>query len=106
MGVFSAAGLYVLVSVVSPRAESENRWKILAIAVTSAVLQAGLGAAVPGLAGAALAVAVSLAVIAVALVFWCGLDRKTAVTIAASYLVLCIGLMIVLQPIAPVPHHA
>jgi hypothetical protein len=101
MGIFSAAGLYILVSLVSPDTESDNRWKILAIAVTSAIVQAAFAQAVPGLAGAAVAMLMSLALVAITLVIWCGLARKTALIIAASYFVLCVGLVFVLGLVSP-----
>jgi len=85
---------YILVSVFSSGTESDDRWKILFIAIGSAIVQAVISHALPTLAGVALAIVASLGFIAVGLIFWCGVERKVAVKIAASYFALCVGLVI------------
>ena len=94
MSILSALGLYILVSVFSSGTESDARWKILFIAIGSAIVQAVISHALPNLAGVALAIVASLGFIAVGLIFWCGVERKAAVKIAASYFALCVGLVI------------
>jgi|SRR5687768_10107796 hypothetical protein len=95
MGIISAVGLYILVSVFSSGTESDARWKILAIAVGSGVVQAVVLGALPNIVGLLLAVVVSVVLIVAALVFWCGVQRKPALKIAGSYFALCVALGIV-----------
>lgn len=95
MWVISAVGLYILVSVFSSGSESDARWKILFIAIGSTVVQAVITNAVPNLAGLFLAIVASIGFIVVALVYWCGVERKAAVKIAGSYFGLCVAIVIV-----------
>jgi len=94
MSILSAVGLYILVSVFSSGTESDARWKILFIAIGSAIVQAAISSALPNLTGVAFAIVASLGFIAVALIFWCGVERKAALKIAASYFALCVVLVI------------
>ena len=104
MYVVSAVGLYILVSLFSSGTESNARWKILFIAVASAIVQASLANALPNVLGLALAIVASLALIWVALVFWCDVDKPAAVKIAASYFGLCIAIAIIFFLIAALSH--
>lgn len=95
MWVISAVGLYILVSVFSSGTESDARWKILFIAIASGIVQASISSAMPNLAGLLLATAASLGLIVIALMFWCGLERKVAVKVAGSYFALCVAVIII-----------
>jgi|KBSMisStandDraft_5_1062788.scaffolds.fasta_scaffold21766_3 hypothetical protein len=106
MSILSALGLYILVSVFSSGTESDARWKILFIAIGSAIVQAVISHALPTLAGVALAIVASLGFIAVGLIFWCGVERKAAVKIAGSYFALCVGLVILSVLISVFLHRA
>ena len=96
MGVISAVGLYILVSIFSSGTESESRWKILVIAVGTGLLQAIVLNLIPGIAGALVAIGLSVGLIIAALTFWCGVERKAALKIAGSYLGLCLAIGILL----------
>jgi len=92
MGLVSAVGLYILVSIFSSGTESAARWKILAIAIVSGVVQTFILGALPSIVGLLLAVVVPVGLIMAALVFWCGVERKAALKVAASYFGLCVVL--------------
>ena len=92
MGIISAIGLYILVSIFSSGTESNARWKILIIAVGAGLLQAILLGALPNITGLLLAVVVPIGLIVAALVLWCGVERKSAGKIAGSYFGLCVVL--------------
>ena len=96
MGIVSAIGLYILVSIFSSGTESDARWKILAIAFGAGVVQAAILGVLPSIVGLLLAVVISAALIIAALVFWCGVERKPALKIAGSYFGLCVLLGIVM----------
>jgi len=101
VGVISAVGLYILVSVFSSGTESDARWKILVIAIVSAVVQSAVMYAVPNVLGLVFAVVLSLGLIVGALVFWCGVERKPAFKIAGSYFALCVAIAIGMAFIHP-----
>jgi hypothetical protein len=95
LGIASALGLYILVSIFSSGAESDARWKILILAIGSAIVQGVVLQVVPGLVGLVAAIVSSLALIAAGLLFWCGLERKPTLKIVATYFALCVVLFIV-----------
>ena len=94
MGVASAIGLYILVSIFSSGTESSARFKILAIAFGALIIQSALPALIPGLAGQLAGLVASLGMIAAALIFWCGVERKPALKITGSYFALCVALSV------------
>ena len=55
MRVFSAVGLYILVSIFGTGQEASARWKIFLIAMTSGIFQAAVTTVIPTLADLALA---------------------------------------------------
>ena len=95
MPIISAIGLYILVSIFASGTESDARWKILFIAIASGIFQSWVSRAIPNLVGFLVAIVASLGLIVMALILWCGVDRKAAVKIAGSYFALCVGLVIV-----------
>jgi hypothetical protein len=94
MGIVSAIGLYILVSVFSSGTESNARWKILIIAIGAAVVQGVILALLPNLVGLLLGMVVSVGLIAAALMLWCGVERKPVFKIAGSYFGLCLVLTV------------
>ena len=94
MWVISAVGLYVLVSVFAAGVAATARFRILFIAIAAVLMQILIGNALPSLRGSLLAIVASLAFIVVALVLWCGVGRKAALKIAASYFALCVALVV------------
>jgi hypothetical protein len=94
LGIASALGLYILVSIFSSGAESDARWKILVLAIGSAFVQGIVLQIIPGIAGLAAAIVLSLALIAAGLMFWCGIERKATLKIVGAYFGLCIALFI------------
>jgi uncharacterized membrane protein YjjP (DUF1212 family) len=76
-------------------AESSARWKILFIAIGSAVASVAIRLLISGLAGSLLGFVVAFALIVVALIFWCGIDRKAALKITAAYFAFTAALAIV-----------
>ena len=95
MGIASAVGLYILVSIFSSGSESSARWKILILALGSAIVQGVLLQVLPGLVGLIAAILSSLALIALGLLFWCGVERKPTLKIVGSYFALCVALFFV-----------
>jgi uncharacterized membrane-anchored protein len=83
--VLPAVALYVFVSIFSSGAESDARWKILLIALSSVLVSLVVQQFIPGVLGALLAVAFALGLIALALIFWCKIDRKVVAKIVAAY---------------------
>jgi hypothetical protein len=92
MGIASALGLYILVSIFSSGSESSARWKILILAVGSAIVQGAVLQFLPGLVGLFAAILSSLVLIGVGLTFWCGVERKPALKIVGAYFALCTAL--------------
>jgi hypothetical protein len=92
VGIASALGLYILVSIFSSGSESDARWKILILALGSAIVQGIVLQVLSGLVGLIAAILSSLALIAVGLVFWCGVERRPALKIVGSYFALCVAL--------------
>ena len=94
MGIASALGLYILVSIFSSGSESAARWKILLLSLGSAILQAFVFSLMPDKVGLLLSVVVSLGLIAGGLLFWCGVERKATVKIVVAYLGLWFALIL------------
>jgi hypothetical protein len=65
--------------------ESAARWKIVAVAIASIFVNASLHELIPGLVGAIVSVLATVALVGVALVNWCQVERKTAIRILAAY---------------------
>src|SRR3569832_1449355 len=75
-------------------AEETGRWKVVAVAVASVLVQASLRELLPGLTGAIISVVATVAFVGAALVSWCGIARSFVRKIVSAYagcsLVLCI----------------
>jgi hypothetical protein len=95
LGIASALGLYILVSIFSSGSESGARWKILVLAIASAIVQGVVLQVIPNLIGLLAATLASLALIALGLVFWCGIERRPMLKIIGSYFALCVALFFV-----------
>jgi hypothetical protein len=102
LGIFSALGLYILVSIFSSGTSDPNaRWKILGIAIGSAVIQVYVTHLMPNLLGFLAALALSLGFIVAALMLWLKVERVPALKIVGSYFALCVALVVVF---ALLPH--
>jgi len=102
MWIFSALGLYILVSIFSSGTSDSNaRWKILGIAIGSAVIQVYVTHLMPSLLGFLAALALSLGFIVAALMLWLKVERTPALKIVGSYFALCVALVVVF---ALLPH--
>jgi hypothetical protein len=66
-------------------AEETGRWKVVAVAVASVVVQAALRELLPGLLGAVIAVLVTVAFVGAALVSWCEIERPFVRKILGAY---------------------
>ena len=78
--VFLAVTLSMLIG-----AEETGRWKLVAVAIASILVQASVRELLPGLAGAVVAVLVAVAYVGAALVTWCGIERKMTLKILGAY---------------------
>jgi hypothetical protein len=83
--VLPAVSLDIFVSIFSSGAESDARWRILVIALSSALVSLVVQQFIPGLLGSMVAIASSLGLIALAVIFWCKIDRKATAKILAAY---------------------
>jgi hypothetical protein len=83
--ILPAVSLYIFVSMFSPGAEANSRWKILVIALSAAFIGIVAQQIFPSILGSLLAIALSLGVIALALMFWCKIDGKATAKILAAY---------------------
>jgi hypothetical protein len=77
---------YICVSIFSDGAESEARWKILAIALLATLLLNGISSASPTLLGLGLACLAAAIVCLAGLIFWIKVTRPQALKIATSYI--------------------
>jgi hypothetical protein len=66
-------------------AEETGRWKVVAVAVASVLVQASLRELLPGLTGAIISVAATVAFVGAALVSWCGIERPFVRKIVSAY---------------------
>ena len=94
--VIPAVALYIFVSMFSDGAESESRWKILVIAIGSGIVSVVGQQLIPGIVGAAVGLVLALALIGLALVFWCKVERKAALKIVGAYFAFTAALAIVI----------
>jgi hypothetical protein len=102
MWIVSALGLYILVSIFSSGTSDPNaRWKILGIAIGSAVIQGYVTYLMPSLMGFLAALALSLGFIVAGLMLWLKVERIPALKIVGSYLALCVVLVVVLALLSP-----
>jgi hypothetical protein len=66
-------------------AEETGRWKVVAVAVASILVQASLRELLPGFVGALVAVVATVAFVGAALVSWCGIERPFVRKIVSAY---------------------
>jgi hypothetical protein len=66
-------------------AEETGRWKVVAVAVASVLVQASLRELLPGFIGAIIAVVATIAFVGAALVSWCGIERPFVRKIVGAY---------------------
>ena len=78
--------LYILVSVFSDGAESESRWKIFSMVVGTIVVEATVSRLMPNILGLITYLAISFALLILALIYWIKIDRLSSLKISASYL--------------------
>jgi hypothetical protein len=93
--VLPAVALYVFVSIFSDGAESSSRWKVFLIAIGSGLVSVVVRELIQGVIGAVLGLVLALALIAVALIFWCKVDRKAALKVTGAYFAFSVALAIV-----------
>ena len=65
--------------------EETGRWRVVAVAVASIIVQASVRELLPGLTGAVIAVLATVIFVAVALITWCEIERRMALKIVAAY---------------------
>lgn len=66
-------------------AEETGRWKVVAVAVASILVQASLRELLPGLFGTIFSVFATVIFVGAALVTWCEIERRTALRILGAY---------------------
>lgn len=66
-------------------AEETGRWKVVAVAVASVLVQASLRELLPGVMGALIAVVGTVAFVGAALVSWCDIERPFVRKIVGAY---------------------
>jgi hypothetical protein len=66
-------------------AEETGRWKVVAVAVASVLVQASLRELVPGFTGAIISVIATVAFVSAALVSWCEIERPFVRKIVGAY---------------------
>ncbi len=76
---------YVFVSIFSDGAESQARWKILAIALAATGLLQGISAAIPTLVGLGIGCLAAALVSFVSLILWVKVTKVQAVKITGAY---------------------
>ena len=62
-----------------------SRWKVVAVAIASIFVNASVHELIPGLFGAFVAVLATAALVGIALITWCEIERPAAVRILAAY---------------------
>ncbi|MBS0422740.1 MAG: hypothetical protein JSR66_33850 [Proteobacteria bacterium] len=65
--------------------EETGRWRVVAVAIASILVQASVRELVPGLTGAVIAVVATVVFVAVALITWCDIERRMALKIVGAY---------------------
>jgi di/tricarboxylate transporter len=66
-------------------AEETGRWKVVAVAIGSIIVQASLRELLPGVFGAIVAVIVTVIFVGTALVSWCEIERPLARKVLGAY---------------------
>jgi hypothetical protein len=66
-------------------AEETGRWKVVAVAIASIIVQASLRELLPGLFGAVVAVIATVIFVGTALVTWCEIERPLARKVLGAY---------------------
>ena len=66
-------------------AEETGRWKVVAVAIASIVVQASLRQLLPGVFGAIVSVIVTVIFVGTALVTWCEIERALARKVLGAY---------------------
>jgi uncharacterized membrane protein len=66
-------------------AEETGRWKVVAVAVASILVQASVRELLPGFIGAIISVVATVAFVGAALVSWCEIERPFARKILGAY---------------------
>lgn len=66
-------------------AEETGRWKVVAVAIGSIIVQAALRELIPGLFGAIVSVVATVIFVGIALVRWCEIERPMARKILGAY---------------------
>jgi hypothetical protein len=66
-------------------AEETGRWRVVAVAVASILVQASLRELLPGLLGAVISVFATVAFVGAALVSWCEIERPWVRKILGAY---------------------
>jgi hypothetical protein len=97
---------YILVSVFSDGAESQARWKILALSVLATAVLVGVSTASPTLMGLVAACLLAALVSFVGLILWIKVTRLQALKISGSYVgfVVAYSLAVTLLLGSPGPH--
>ena len=85
LGALNAVLPYILVSVFSDAVASSVRWRILIIAVGSALIEAVLARLFPNIWAAVAILLGIVALVSIALIFWCAVPRRQALKIAGIY---------------------
>jgi hypothetical protein len=88
---------YVFVSIFSHGAESDARWRILAIALVATLLLAAITSQNRSLLGLAVACFVAAVVSLVGLIFWIKVTRSQALKITGSYIGFVVGYSVVVD---------
>ena len=66
-------------------AEETGRWKVVAVAIASILVQASLRELLPGVLGAIVSVIVTVIFVGTALVTWCEIERPMARKVLGAY---------------------
>jgi di/tricarboxylate transporter len=82
---FNTVVFLVLVLSMLMGAEETGRWKVVAVAIGSIVVQAALRELFPGMFGAIVAVIVTVIFVGTALVTWCEIERPLARKALGAY---------------------
>lgn len=76
---------YVLALSMLIAKEETGRWRVVAVAIASIIVQASVRELLPGVIGAVVAVVATVIFVAVALVTWCEIERPMALKIVGAY---------------------
>jgi hypothetical protein len=101
MGALGAVLLYIIVLTFSDTDAAANRWRILGIALGAGAFEVVLSHLLPGLLWTLLLLIVEVALIALALVKWCGTPRSQALKVTGIFTGVRVGIGIVLAILWP-----